>query len=131
MVQKRLYTVVSRKEDMKIDCNKTEEFFKEWERFCHTQMACNLCELNSSCVSWSSKAKMFSRSSEFAEGIQKWSDRHPQKTYLEDFLEKFPAAPINSKTSRPKAYPCDIYKGIGCNYENCEPFDCWYVLMEN
>lgn len=66
--------------------------------------------------------------------VQKWSEEHPRKTFLQDFLEKYPKARLNEK-----GYPddvCPIELGyLGENFEckgifdtNCE--SCWNQWME-
>ena len=116
---------------MRIDCSKAENFLKEWKRMCCTFEDClQGCEMAKLCDEFLSPSDMVSIDG-VEEIVQKWSDTNQEKTYIEDFIEKFPDAPINHKTLRPKAYPCDIYKDMNCNYENCEPFDCWYLPMKN
>lgn len=66
--------------------------------------------------------------------VQKWSEEHPRKTFLQDFLEKYPKARLNEK-----GYPddvCPIYLGyLGENFECKGMFDtnclsCWNQWME-
>ena len=63
--------------------------------------------------------------------VQKWSDEHPEKTYAQDFFEKFPKAQIDSDGT-PLACRNAIYGG-GCpkiepNIECC--CECWDEQME-
>lgn len=39
---------------------------------------------------------MATRPAEASEIIEKWCDEHPQKTYLQDFMEKFPKTSLNA-----------------------------------
>ena len=39
--------------------------------------------------------------------IDKWCAEHPQKTYLQDFLEKFPNAKLDDD-GEPLADACDV-----------------------
>lgn len=62
--------------------------------------------------------------------VEKWEKEHPQKTYKDDFLEKFP----NVKLSH-NGYPiCScrnlIYSGEGCPkpFPDCKA--CWNEPME-
>ena len=65
--------------------------------------------------------------------VEKWSKEHPQKTILEDFLEKYPNAALNDK-----GIPYSIctrilgYKTIYCSdddaMESC--IECWNQPME-
>lgn len=63
--------------------------------------------------------------------VQKWSDEHPQKTYKDDFLEKFPDAPRND-CGYPIAGACRIYgEKPGCPFKcgnGCKL--CWDKIME-
>ena len=63
--------------------------------------------------------------------VTEWCEEHPQKTYAQDFLEKFPGAPRRSEKF-PVAYACDIYSELDrvhCkNFGNdCEK--CWNEVM--
>ena len=63
----------------------------------------------------------------------KWAEEHPQKTILQDFLEKYPNAPLY-KTGIPKACPIDLgYYGSKCpladSAVSCK--ECWNKPMED
>lgn len=66
--------------------------------------------------------------------VQKWSEEHPQKTFLSDFLEKYPNAPISRKGFPGGVCPSDL----GYTDEECissTPFDdyckeCWDRPLE-
>lgn len=63
--------------------------------------------------------------------IDKWCKEHPQKTYAQDFLEKFPNAP--SCNGIPYASACDIYR---FSNDHCYKMDvdckkCWNEVMED
>lgn len=65
---------------------------------------------------------------ELAENIVKqWAKEHPQKTYAQDFLEKFPKAKIGG-CKIPKACRQDVYGRCCPEHENC--MDCWNEPME-
>lgn len=81
-----------------IDCSRTENYFIEKSRMTKRQknvickLDCSDCPLSSSnngtgisCtnleMSYPEKAIAI---------VQKWSDEHPQKTYLSEFLKKYP-----------------------------------------
>lgn len=60
--------------------------------------------------------------------VEQWSDEHPQKTYVQDFFEKFPNAP-RSDDGAPTVCIDDLY-GEGVGIKDCEfKFDgcteCW------
>lgn len=59
--------------------------------------------------------------------IDKWCAEHPQKTYLQDFLEKFPNAKLNDD-GEPLADACDVYGDVfACKWHKC--CDCWNKVM--
>lgn len=81
-----------------MDCNKTENYLKETARMTKTGTnAC--CSINcSTCPLYSSnngtgfgctKLEML-YPQKAIEIVQKWSDEHPQKTYLSEFLKHYP-----------------------------------------
>lgn len=61
--------------------------------------------------------------------VTEWVKEHPRKTYVQDFLEKFPNARV-----RPNGYPysCkDVVYGTE-NYEKCRRtacLECWNEVM--
>lgn len=63
--------------------------------------------------------------------VEKWSKEHPRKTFLQDFLEKYPNAPL-SKEGIPET--CAISLGLkketieGCYEKECK--DCWNTPVE-
>lgn len=61
--------------------------------------------------------------------VQQWSDEHPQKTYKDDFFEKFPNAE-KSIFETPKACRQDVY-GIQCKFRNIYHgcVECWNEAM--
>lgn len=86
-----------------IDCSRTENYFIEKSRMTKRQknvickLDCSDCPLSSSnngtgisCtnleMSYPEKAIVI---------VQKWSDEHPQKTYLSEFLKNHPNALLN------------------------------------
>lgn len=64
------------------------------------------------------------------EYVQKWHDAHPPKTYLMDFLEKFPNCVKDAKgfpvSCRKFIYP--LMSRENCSGLNCS--DCWNEPME-
>ena len=93
---------------MKIDCSKTDNYFKEKIRmivqttgvtYCLNNSRCKRCllykENNPTGLSCSNFE--FEHPDKAISVVQKWSDEHPQKTYKDDFFEKLPDA-IRKKT---------------------------------
>ena len=56
--------------------------------------------------------------------IDKWCAEHPQKTYLQDFLEKFPKASVALVGCR-----VAIYEGETCSTPERNCADCWNEVM--
>lgn len=68
------------------------------------------------------------RTSEASAIIDKWCEEHQQKTYKQDFLEKFPNAP-KKENGRPKACRSDIYGGDCCRVYRDGCPGCWNEVM--
>lgn len=88
-----------------IDCSKTENYFAEKLRMTKRtrrqgcKIKCSECPLSSqnngtsdsmSCITF----EMYHPEKAIAI-VQKWSDEHPQKTYLSEFLKNHPNALLN------------------------------------
>lgn len=87
------------------------KFMKEWKRMCNTKDDCYECEAECCC----------NPDSEFIYGVKdeeklvnivcEWSKNNPQKTRLQDFLEKFPNSKLPYGT--PPACAENLgYKGL-------------------
>jgi hypothetical protein len=72
--------------------------------------------------------------------VEKWSKEHPQKTYLSDFLEKYPNVLLNEKGFPQQICPYSLgYEKDPCfnrntgrvNYCGQTCFDCWNTPMED
>ena len=113
----------------KIDCSVTVNFLKELVRMCDI-CPCKDCPINelvrkdnASCGYYLSKHPEYA-----VETVQKWSDEHPQKTRLEDLLEKYPNIETYSG-SGPNFAPYRL--GYCNNCIKCHLFgydkvrDCW------
>lgn len=115
---------------MKMDCSKTDNYFKEKGRMLESIKAdCSYCILASAHNGTGFSCCIFEgKHLEKAISImQKWSDEHQQKTYKEDFFEKFPNAP-KYENGYPVANPKYIYGDI---FENTGGFMiCWDKVME-
>ncbi|MDO4301664.1 MAG: hypothetical protein Q4D26_09780 [Clostridia bacterium] len=121
---------------MKIDCSNVFNYFKERDRMCNYYIAnahCLHCPLNSVDNGTKKHCDTFVvyNVESALKIIQEWSDTHLQKTYKEDFFEKFPDA--ENYNGYPSIRTCELYnKGVcfekdeiafGCN-------DCWDKVME-
>lgn len=85
-----------------IDCSRTENYFAEKQRMTMTAKY-GICKLDcTKCLLSISNNGTGISCSHFETGypeeaiaiIQKWSDEHPQKTYLSEFLKNYPNAPL-------------------------------------
>lgn len=116
------------------DCNKTENFLKEYHRMCKSfKTYCPNCPFYKlvqlktlTCIDILEKYPQ-----EAIKTVQKWSDEHPQKTYLEDMKEKFPKLNENSlfATICPKDFYGDAAKNkyVVCD-NDCRK--CWNQSMK-
>lgn len=88
-----------------IDCSKAENYFAEKRRMTKEQqdgvckLKCSGCPLSSFNNGSSDMIPCFAFEKFYPEKaieiVQKWSDEHPQKTYLSELLERFPNAPLH------------------------------------
>ena len=101
------------------------KFFKEKERLCksHDDVNCNKCELHNIC-------DVAEKAEEVVAIVEKWSAEHPQKTYLTDFLEKHPDAPLSSDGEPDACARCCGYRK-DCPGQSCRGcLKCWNTPME-
>lgn len=120
-----------------MDCSKTENYFKEKARMTKSdgqgncRIFCSSCPLSKrnndlfvNCMTLES-----SYPQKAVEIVQNWSDEHPQKTMLQDFLSKYPKAPFRANSPTPKLCPHNLgySKYNGCD-ESCEK--CWNRPIE-
>lgn len=84
-----------------IDCTKTDNYFAEKQRMTRTKNGNRICKFDCRECPLSSKNNGTSENlpctifemyypEKAISAIQKWSDEHPQKTYLSEFLKKYP-----------------------------------------
>lgn len=96
---------------------------KDFTRMCNHYSACGECPAFDFCYGG------FSDVDKIDELVTAWCKEHPRKTYVQDFLEKFPNARV-----RPNGYPysCkDVVYGTE-NYEKCRRtacLECWNEVM--
>lgn len=125
---------------MKIDCSNIVNFFKERDRLTkNCKIRCEECPLSR--VNNKSKEKygcydFINKHAEKAvEILQKWSDENQQKTIKDDFLEKYPNAPLQLGMKVPWLCPKKLGYKIDCpNYMTCDyrgyAYDyCWNMSL--
>ena len=122
-----------------MDCSKTINFLSEFKRLCDSREECvanvadeENCPMFGVCSITHSKlcAETIKRA---METVQKWSDEHPKKTYMQDFFEKFPKAQSKSDGT-PFVCKKRIYSGIRSTLKDCDYTgscnECWNEPME-
>lgn len=120
-----------------MDCKITENFLREWHRLCKSKEAnyesCATCALWFIQSSTGCKACVRQDPQRAIKIVQKWSDEHPQKTILTDFLEKHPNARLTNGIPSSLCPYCFGYmteKEFHECSKNCQ--DCWNTpLNEN
>lgn len=122
-----------------IDCSITENYFAERRRMTMTakygicKLDCTKCPLSSKNNGTSENLSCANLEIHYPEKavaiVQKWSNEHPQKTYLSEFLKKYPNALLNDN-GLPKGV-CLYNLGLAdCKeYPNC--VDCWNQPIED
>lgn len=94
------------------------------KRMCSTIKGCESCPLDAG----NPYCPDFKNIDKANETVLKWCEEHPQKTYKDDFLEKFPNATVGSDNH---AGACR--KWIYGKEEVCRGFctDCWNEVYSN
>lgn len=127
-----------------IDCSKTKNYFAEKRRMTKKdklyggayicKIDCSSCPLSSLNNGTSDKISCSDFEALYPEKaieiVQKWSDEHPQRTYLSEFLKNYPNVPLYV-TGIPKL--CPYHLGLmsidDCrNDRNC--VNCWNQPIE-
>lgn len=110
---------------MKIDCNITENYFKEKNRMIkNCEIACEDCPISSDNNKTDLPCEVFERTcpDKAIEIVQKWSDEHQPETRAEHFLKMFP----NARTEPNNRTPSICLKSVNENLECNRPCtDCW------
>lgn len=124
-----------------IDCSKTENYFAEKLRMTKRtrrqgcKIKCSECPLSSqnngtsdsmSCITF----EMYHPEKAIVI-VQKWSDEHPQRTYLSEFLKNYPNAPLEDDGA-----PEICLSSLGLtNYNGCRNgitcLECWNQPIED
>lgn len=115
-----------------IDCTKTEQYFAEKQRMVKLQtgevceISCEECPLSSMNNGEDIVCSDFETCypEKAIAIVQKWSDEHPQKTYLSEFLKHYPNAPLDDEGA-PKGV-CPHTLGL-MDIDNCDDncIKCW------
>lgn len=121
-----------------IDCSRTKNYFVEKKRMTkRNKYVCTIdcadCPLSSSNndINISCSSLETDYPDKAIEIVQRWSNEHPQKTYLTDFLDKHPNAPL-AKNGYPNICPHHLgytkEEYINCRSSTCQ--QCWNTTIE-
>lgn len=125
-----------------IDCTKTENYFAEKARMTKRtkkglcEISCSDCPLynenNGTSEGLSCGCLEMHYPEKAIEIVQKCSDKHPQRTYLTEFLKHYPSAPLY-EIGTPKGI-CPYHLGLMNRYDcrkdrNC--VKCWNQPIED
>jgi hypothetical protein len=124
-----------------IDCSKTENYFAERRRMTMTakygicKLDCTKCPLSSKNNGTSENLSCANLEIHYPEKavaiVQKWSDEHPQKTYLSEFLKTHPNALLDNDGTPQGAclYDLGLISKDDCRKKpNC--IECWNQPIE-
>lgn len=93
-----------------MDCSKTKNFIREKERLCqyYNDTDCTFCVLDRNKEGLSCGELIVQQPQKAIEIVQKWSNEHPQKTLLTEFLERYPNAEMSSDGFPSNIVPCNL-----------------------
>ena len=121
-----------------IDCTKTEQYFAEKQRMVKLQtgevceISCEECPLSSMNNGEGIVCSDFETCypEKAIEVVQKWSDEHPQKTFLTEFMKNYPNAPLDDDGT-PKSV-CPRALGL-MDIDDCDDncIKCWNQPIED
>lgn len=121
-----------------IDCTKTEQYFAEKQRMVKLQtgevceISCEECPLSSMNNGEGIVCSDFETCypEKAIAIIQKWSDKHPQKTFVTEFLKNYPRAAVNGDGIPNSVCPYDL--GL-MNKHDCRKtcIECWNQPIED
>lgn len=111
------------------------EFLREWQRMCKVNTIgepfgtccngnCQLLKIRDN-VTDSCMSTVLNKIYESVPIVEKWSKNHPQKTRLQDLLEKFPNAIVSADGKVAKACALELGYCDSCNYIGDGCRDCW------
>lgn len=127
-----------------IDCSKTENYFAEKRRMTKKhklnggayicELNCTECPLSSLNNGTTDNMACSNFETLYPEKaiaiVQKWSDEHPQRTYLSQFLKNYPNAPLDDDGA-PKGV-CPHALGL-TDIDDCDDncVECWNKRVED
>ena len=125
-----------------IDCSKVENYFAEKRRMTKEQqdgvckLKCSGCPLSSFNNGSRDMVPCFAFERIYPEKaiaiVQKWSDEHPQKTYLSEFLKHYPNAPLGDSGTPTGICPYELgLMGAGDCRNDGDCVKCWNQSVED
>lgn len=132
-----------------IDCSKTKNYFNEKQRMTKKRklyadiykckLDCSDCPLSS--LNNDATDKMTCREFEVLcpeqaiEAVQRWSDEHPPKTYLSEFLKNYPNTLLNDDGTPKRICPYELglisKNNCRINRINRNCVECWNQPIED
>lgn len=107
------------------------EFLNEWKRMCKSDNTCNECSIKKICVYNNiSPPDSIVNSKEWVELVEQWSQEHPYKTRLQDFLEKYPNAILSIDGTVARACAWELGYCDSCKYVGKGCRECWNEPMK-
>lgn len=101
-------------------------FLKEFKRMCQSYQRCAICPLND--TECCAMLPFYDIGEDIVRIVEQWSKDYPQKTRLQDFLEKYPNAPMEVDGT-PKVCCENLGYCKDCNAE-VDCVSCWNKAME-
>ena len=102
-------------------------FLNEAKRMCKSFKDCEGCPFREEeCC----PAIIGEKAEQVIQSVERWSKDHPQKTRLQDFLEKYPNAPMEADGT-PKVCCENIGYYKACDESGADCKKCWNKVMED
>lgn len=107
------------------------EFLNEWKRMCKSFDVCEDCVGEKYCYNPKETTHDCSNNwRKLVPIVDAWSKEHPKKTRLQDFLGKYPNAPLKIGTRIPKACALELGYCDSCKHVNSSCVTCWNEPVE-
>lgn len=105
-----------------------KEFCKKYMRMCKSYENCEGCPRDGKgCLEFDMDLDAFE---ELENDVERWAEEHPQKTRLQDLLEKYPSVKLNRS-----GYPTFCCQALGycdeCLHWDNGCKDCWNMPVED
>lgn len=122
---------------MLIETNDKVKLLRDFGRMCKSygESTCDACPLVKEGLAQSldvcQEVALLKHPDKSVEIIEAWAKEHPEKTYIQDLLEKFPRMALSDKGI---PYPCKAYlydNANKCTHENGNCKECWNAVMED